>query len=151
MVRPTGVTVIAVLAFIGAGLLTILGILAFVGGAFIGAMIGSGVQAQGSGPAGAGLGAMIGGVIGVFFLIFAAVQLTCGVGLWKLKEWGRLLTIIVSAIGIVLALFNLMHFHVFALFFVMIRIAIGGLIIWYLSQPQVKAAFMTPVLPYAAR
>lgn len=151
MVRPTGVTVIAVLAFIGAGFLTIFGILAFVGGAFVGALIGSSVQAQGSGAAGAGFGAMIGAVVGVFFLVFAAVQLTCGVGLWKLKEWGRMLTIVISAIGMVLAFFNLLHFHVITMFFVLVRLGVGALIIWYLSQPQVKAAFMTPVLPYATR
>ena len=150
MVRPTGVTVIAVLLFIGAGLLVCLGILSFVGGAFIGAMIGSAAQARG-GAAGAGFGAMIGAFIGVFMLIIAALQLTCGVGLWKLKEWGRMLTIILTAIGMVLAFLNLLHLHPVTMVFVLVRLAIGGLIIWYLSQPQIKGAFMTPALPYPAR
>jgi len=149
MNRPTGVTVIAVLAFVGTAFLVIFGILAFLGGAFIGAMIGSGVQAQGSGAAGAGLGAFIGAIIGVIFLVMAAVYLICGIGLWKLKEWGRMLTIVITAIGMVLALFNLLHFHPITMFFILVRLGIGGLIIWYLSQPQIKAAFVPQPLPPA--
>jgi hypothetical protein len=147
MNRPTGVTVIAILCFIGTGLLVIFGILAFLGGAFIGALIGSNAQVQGTGAAGAGLGAMIGAVIGVMFLVLAALQLTCGIGLWKLKEWGRMLTIVLSAIGAVLAFFNLLHIHPVTMVFVLVRIAISALIIWYLSQPNVKSAFLQPQLP----
>ena len=155
MNRPTGVTVIAVLCFIGTAFLLIVGILAFFGGAVIGALIGSAAQVQGSGAgaAGAGLGAFIGAIVGVVFLVMSAVQFTCGIGLWKLKEWGRMLTIVLSAIGAVLAFFNLLHFHPITMFFVLIRIAVSVLIIWYLSQPQVRAAFAPrmPPQPYAPR
>jgi hypothetical protein len=151
MIRPTGVTVIAILCFIGTGLLVIFGILAFFGGAFIGAMLGEAAQTpgRGVGAAGAGFGAMIGGFIGIVFLVIAAVQLTCGIGLWKLKEWGRMLTIVLSAIGAVLAFFSLLHFHPFTMIFVLVRIAVSVLIIWYLSQPQVKAAFVAQPFPPA--
>ena len=37
------------------------------------------------------------------------------------------------------------------MFFIMVRLAIGGLIIWYLSQPQVKAAFAPAPQLYPAR
>ncbi len=142
MNRPTGVTVISILMFIGTGILAIGGILAFVGGAFIGALIGgTAVQQHGAGAAGAGIGAMIGAFIGIFFLIFAVLDLCCGIGLWKLKEWGRMLTIVLCAILAVLAFFQLMHLHPVTMMFSLIRIGISGLIIWYLSQPQVKAAF----------
>jgi hypothetical protein len=156
MNRPTGVTVIAILCFIGTAFLVIFGILAFLGGAFIGAMIGSAAQVHGSGTgaAGAGLGAFIGAIVGVVFLVIAALQLTCGIGLWKLREWGRMLTIVLSAIGAVLAFFNLLHFHPVTMVFVVVRIAISALIIWYLSQPHVRAAFAQatmPPQPYAPR
>jgi Predicted membrane protein (DUF2127) len=149
MNRPTGVTVLAVLLYIGAGLLVLGAIGTFVGGAFVGSMIGSSSKQAGGGATGAGLGAAIGAVVGVFLLVGAVLNATCGYGLWSLKEWGRMLTIVLTAIGLVMAVFSLfvsmIHFHIFGLFFLMVRIAIGGLIIWYLSQPQVKAAFGTSV------
>jgi uncharacterized membrane protein (DUF2068 family) len=100
--------------------------------------------------AGAGLGAAIGAAVGVVFLIIAALDAVCGYGLWNLKEWARMLTIVLTAIGLLFAVLQLfgsmLHFHIIAIFFVLIRMAIGGLIIWYLSQPQVKAAFGVPQL-----
>jgi hypothetical protein len=154
MNRPTGVTVLAILLFLGTAVLLLFGVLSFVGGAFIGSLIGASAQRAGAGAAGAGLGAAIGAFIGIFFLIGAVLNGVCGYGLWNLKEWGRMLTIVLTAIGIVLALFNMLiamvHFHIFGAFFVVIRIAIGGLVIWYLSQPQVKAAFAAPRLYSAA-
>lgn len=149
MNRPTGVAVLAILLFILSAFAIIGAIGLFVGGAFIGAMI-----AHNSGFAGGGaMGAAIGGFLGVGFLIAAGLNIACGYGLWNLREWGRMLTIILSAIGIFFALLNLMHFHAFVAFFVLIRLAIGVLIIWYLSQPQVKAAFVPPAQPqpYVAR
>jgi len=154
MYRPTGVTVLSILSFIGAGLTGLGAIMFFVGGAFIGALIGSAAQGHGAGAAGAGFGALIGGFIGFFLLVAAVLYLLCGVGLWKLKEWGRMLTIVLSAIGVVLALLNFMHFHMVVMFFAIFRIGIGVLIIWYLSQPHVKAAFAQSQLPpqaYATR
>ena len=145
MNRPTGVTVLAILLFIGTVLLVCLGIGSFVGGAFIGSMIGASARQAGTGMTGAGLGAAIGAFIGVFFIIGAVLNALCGFGLWNLKEWGRMLTIVLTAIGLVLAVLSLfvsmIHLHIVGMFFLMIRVAIGALIIWYLSQPQVKAAF----------
>lgn len=156
MNRPTGVTVLAILAFIGTALMVLVAIMAFLGGAFIGTIVGSAAHQAGAGAAGAGFGAVIGAAIGVGFLIGAALYAACGYGLWNLKEWGRMLTIILSAIGVVFGALSLLlsmaHFHIFAMFFTLVRVAIGVIIIWYLSQPQVKAAFATAVAqPYPAR
>ena len=149
MIRPTGVTVLAILAFIGTAFMVLVAIGAFVGGAFIGTMLGASAHQAGAGAAGAGFGAVIGAAIGVGFLIGAALYAACGYGLWNVKEWGRMLTIILSAIGVVFGALSLLlamtHLHIFAMFFTLVRIGIGVLIIWYLSQPQVKAAFMPPV------
>jgi hypothetical protein len=154
MNRPTGVTVLAILLFIGTGLLVLGAIATFLGGAFIGSMIGTSARQAGAGAAGAGIGAFIGAMVGVFFLIGAVLNAICGFGLWNLKEWGRMLTIVLTGIGMALGIMSffisMLHFHIFGLFFIMIRLAIGGIIIWYLSQPQVKAAFAAPQL-YPAR
>ncbi len=154
MNRPTGVTVLAILLFIGTALLVLMAVGTFLGGAFVVSMIGASARQSGAGAAGAGIGAFIGAMIGVFFLIGAGLNAICGFGLWNLKEWGRMLTIVLSAIGVALGVisffFSLLHFHIFGLFFVMVRIAISALVIWYLSQPEVKAAF-APRQLYAAR
>ena len=130
---------------------------AFVGGAFIGSMIGINAGHSGAGATGAGIGAMIGAVIGVFFIIGAILDGICGYGLWNLKEWGRMLTLVLAGIGMVFAIITLfgsmIHFHIISVFFVLIRMAIYALVIWYLSQPEVKAAFARASAPavYPAR
>jgi hypothetical protein len=140
MGRPTGVTIIAVLDFIGAGFCVLAGLAMMLGGGFMATMMG-----QQDGGAGAGFLGAIGAAAGVFFLVCAAVAVLLGWGLLKLKEWARIVTIVLAALGAVGALFGLLgvmgHFAAVAVFFVLIRLAINGLIIWYLLQPHVKAAF----------
>jgi hypothetical protein len=140
MGRPTGVTIIAVLDFIGAGFCVLAGLGMMLGGGFIATMM-----SQQSGAAGAGLMGAIGAAAGIFFLICAAIAGLLGWGLLKLKEWARIVTIIfaaLGALGAVLGLFAVLgHFVVIGIFWALVRLAINGLIIWYLLQPQVKAAF----------
>ena len=142
MGRPTGVTVIAVLDFIAAGFCLLGGIGMLVGGGFLATMMN---QQQG---AGAGIFAAIGAAAGVFFLVLAALAAFIGWGMLKLKGWARIITIVLSALGILGALLGLFgafaHFGVGVLMFTVIRLAINGWILWYMLQPNVKAAFDAP-------
>lgn len=141
MGRPAGVTVIAVLDFVGAGICVLAGIGMMLGGGFIATMIS---QQQG-GAAGAGLLGVIGAAAGVFFLVCAAIAALLGWGMLKLKSWARIVTIVLAALGAVGALFGLFavlaHFAAIGVFFALCRLAVNGWIIWYLLQPHVKAAF----------
>ncbi len=137
MQRPTGVTVISVLGFIGAGLLFLAAFGMFVGGALISSM---------AARPGIGMMAGIGGVIvGLVFLGIAIVYLVLGIGLWKLREWARILTVVFIGLGIVFNGFNMLlsvqHFHVFRLFFQAIFVAVDVWIVVYLLKPEVKQAF----------
>jgi hypothetical protein len=138
MQRPTGVTILAVLAFIAAGILVLMALLSLLGGALV-----SSLGATGRGMM-AGVGAA---VIAAFFLILAVVELVVGIGLWKLQNWARVLTIVLcglSFLGAVLSIFNPFHVHLFFLFFAMRRLifaAIYAWILWYLFQPNVKQSF----------
>jgi hypothetical protein len=134
MGRPTGVTVIAVLDFIGAALCVIGGLLALVGASFLGAFLG---QAQGGNAAAGGFAAMLGGAIAVVFLLAGAIAAVIGWGLWGLKDWARILQIVFAGLGILFGLFGLLHISLMLL----IRLAINALIIWYLLKPEVAAAF----------
>ncbi|HZR28949.1 MAG TPA: hypothetical protein VFA71_09220 [Terriglobales bacterium] len=143
MDRPVGVTVIAILQFLGAAFLILAGIGFILGGGIIGSLLSQNSQLSGAGLTGimAGLGA----VFAVVLFVFAAIAAILGWGMWQLKNWARIVTLVLAGIGIVFGglglLFSLLHFHVITIVFIGIRLAINALIIWYLLQPDVKAAF----------
>lgn len=139
MARPTGVTIIAVLYFIGAAVCLLGGVLLFVGGGFLATMMNQG----GDGAAGAGILAGLGAVAGVIVLVVGVVSALVGWGLLKLKSWARIIVIIFSALGILGALAMLLHFSPLILVGFVIRLAINGLILWYMLKPEVAAAFQS--------
>lgn len=155
MQRPGGVTVLAVLDFIAAAFWLLLAVGGFVGATFLGAIISEAMARSGSGGAfGTGIGAAIGVVIGIVGLIFAGIAMLMGWGMWSLKEWARILQIVFAGIGAcfqaLLTLVALIHVRVFGLVWHLIFFAVNALIIWYLIQPQVRAAFgMRPAVTYA--
>jgi hypothetical protein len=131
MNRPQGVTVIAVLHFIGAAFLGCLGLAFLLGGGVMAAAI-----ARHTGISAAVIGS-VGIVAFVMFMCFAALNVLIGWGLLNLKEWARIVAIVFAGLGVLGGFFSLFRFS----FFGLIRLAISGWIIWYLLQPQVVAAF----------
>jgi hypothetical protein len=148
MNRPTGVTVIAVLCFIGACFLTLLACLFLVGGGLAARFMPPDAHIP------AGIAAAVGGAAAIIFLLLAGLYVAVGMGLLKLKEWARIVTIVLAGLSLLFGLLGLLHFHPFAL----VRLAIAGWILWYLLQPHVVAAFrgtsapvmMPPPVPPAA-
>lgn len=143
MERPTGITTLAVLNFIGAAL-TALGAVVFMVG--FGMMGAAGKAAEPSGGASSlmllgGLGA-VGAVI---FLFCAAFGVAIGYGLWTLRNWARVIQIICIGLGLLGCLLgvltSLVGFHIVNL---VLNAGFGALyvwILWYLFQPHVKQAF----------
>jgi hypothetical protein len=138
MERPTGVTILAVLAFIGAAFLAIGSIVFIAGGALL-----SNVRANGPG-AGALLG-LGGAVLGGFLLVLAVIYVFTAVGLLKLQNWARILTIVFVGLGLLTAATGLLSSfaHVFPVLMVrnIIVLAIDVWILIYLFKPHVKQAF----------
>ena len=133
-VRPTGVTILAVLALIGGifGLIAGLGLM--MGGALLGGMMG--------GSQGVALGGMA-FIFGVAGIGIAIAELAFAYGAWTLKPWGW-------ALGIIAAIANLLFIVVMAvisgdlvasLISSVISIAIWAVVLYYLTTPQVKTAF----------
>jgi hypothetical protein len=152
--RPTGVTVLAVLDFIGAAFWLLLAIGGFVGATVLGAFISQMASASGKGAIGAGVGAAVGVVLGIFALIGGGIAALLGWGMLSLKEWARILQIVFAGIGAcfqaLFALVALTHIRFFALVWHLVFLAMNAVIIWYLIQPHVKAAFeMRPAVGYA--
>ncbi|MGD1212944.1 MAG: hypothetical protein ABR973_16525 [Candidatus Acidiferrales bacterium] len=137
MERPTGVTILAVLAFIGAGLLVLaaLGFL-LMGGVMLSRMAGTPLGMMG------GIGVAF---LAVVFLVIAALYVVIGVGFWKLLNWARILAIILiglavlfQAVGVLAAL---AHFHPILFVWRAIFLGIDVWIVVYLLNPNVKQAF----------
>ena len=146
MGRPVGVTVLAILNFIGAAFCVLGGIAMILGGGGIATLIN---QQGGQGSAGAaGILAGLGAAAGVFIIIIGGVGALVGFGLWKLKEWARIISIVFAGIGAAMQLLGLLgslaHFNLFAVVWSLFWLAIDALIIWYLLKPEVKAAFQAP-------
>ncbi|MFZ0334851.1 MAG: hypothetical protein WAN10_05300 [Candidatus Acidiferrales bacterium] len=138
MERPTGVTILSVLSFIGAGL-SALGACAMF---FLGA---AGMAAAAGGRSMGGMFAALGAFAGVAFLILAVVYVVNGIGLWKLFGWGRLLTIVLLGLGIVFGILGLfrqvMGFHLGLIIWQLIWLAIYVWVLTYMFKPHVKQAF----------
>ena len=139
MQKPTGVILIGILYIIGAIVSLLAGLAAFF---FGGALM---MHAAAYGMPVTGMAGGIGAFIGVILLVSAALALIIAIGLLGLKNWARIIAMVLSAIGAVfglLAVFALMmHFAAIMAFWQLIKIAINVLIVWYLNQPQVKQAF----------
>jgi hypothetical protein len=138
MERPTGVTILAVLYFLGAAFLGLLGLGFVVGGSALAGLAKSG------GP-GASLFAAGGAIIGAFFLVLALVDAALGVGFIKLQNWARVVAIVFTGIGLLFGLLGLlsvtMHMMVFQMAFQVMVLALEAWIVFYLFKPEVKQAF----------
>jgi hypothetical protein len=136
--RPTGVTILAILALIG-GVFGVIGGLGLIaGGALFGAMVGT--------TTGATEGAAVGGIffiLGILTLGVAIVDLAFAFGAWTLKPWGWSLGIISQLASLVVIVISavLSGNLVSSLMGSVVSIAISVVILWYLNQPAIKAAF----------
>jgi hypothetical protein len=132
--RPTGITILAVLAIIG-GVLGILGGCGVVaGGALIGAM---GAQA-GVGNVTAGGGLL--SVYGIVILAIAVADIVFGIGAWTLKPWAWMLGLVLQGISVVVAIVSILAGWS-SIGSQIIGLAVNAVIIYYLMTPDVKKAF----------
>jgi hypothetical protein len=134
MQRPTGVTILAILALIGGVFGIIIGLGAIAGGAFLGAVT------QSAGIAGAGF------LIGILTLLGAVLELGFFFGAWTAKAWGWMLGVIAAlwsiTVGVIAAVLS--GDIVGGLMGNIISFAISGVILYYLLTPPVKQYFGRP-------
>jgi len=115
-----------------------MGLLSFVGGAFVAGILKNMP----------GVGNMAGGLVaafGVIFLLIGALYAITGYGLWALKNWGRIITIVLMTLGLIFGLLGLVavfsNFTAGMVVGQVVRLVICAWILWYLLQPNVKQAF----------
>lgn len=132
--RPTGVTVLAVLNFVGAGLALILVAVALLTAGNIpeaGSDFLSELQARSR--ADLVRTTVITGIVAV------AICLVLGIGLWRLRPWARIAAIIAYGGGAVLNLCA--NFNEAITVAMLVRLAVAAGVIYDLLQPHVDEAF----------
>ena len=128
--RPTGVTILAILAAIGGVLLVLAGLGATIlGGAVAGSVAGASGVAVGGSVLILGLVAL---VLGVLYLAFAY-------GAWGLKPWAWTLGIASQIISLVLSVLRIVTGG--SITSEIISIAIALILLYYLDTPDVRRAF----------
>ena len=131
MQRPTGITILAVLAFIG-------GVFGILGGV---ALFSLGAIATGLGADAATVAASstTGAILGVITLLVAILDLVFAIGAWGLKPWAWVLGIASQVISLLLIVFNIIQGS--SISGQIVSIAISVILIFYLFTPTVKKAF----------
>jgi len=118
--RPTGVTILAILAFIG-GVFGILGaLLVFLGGTV----------------------SLNGGLLidALLILLIAVGELAFGIGAWTLRPWAWTIGVAIEAISVAFSIISvILGWNNIS--GVIISIIIAAVILYYLYTPGVKAAF----------
>lgn len=125
--RPTGITILAVLAIIG-GLLGLCGSAALFGLSGLGAV---------AGDLSSGATGVLFGVIG---LISSVLYLAFGFGAWSLRPWAWMLGIVGAGFSVLSNVLSLLTGNA-TILSVLLSLVISGVILWYLFRPEIKAAF----------
>jgi hypothetical protein len=141
MKRPTGVTIIAVLTFLGAMILAV-GSVAFF---FVAVM---GMTGEDAGEAVSVAIVGMGGAGGVSLLVLAGAAVCLGIGVLKLHEWARVVSMTSIAAGIGYTILSLFAFKNYVAIPVVPSIAChlivlttAGWALTYLLRPQIKHVF----------
>jgi hypothetical protein len=125
--RPTGITVLALLQFIGGALSILLGIAFIAIGPYMSEL------EMGLPP----LISLLVGFLGIGLLLAGLIGLVVGWGLWTGKGWAWWLTVILEALGLLSGLAGIAMGDPSSL----IGLLIAALILWYMFKPHVKDFF----------
>jgi len=132
--RPIGVSIIAAFSWLMGAVWALAGLsvigFTHVGGKLLARLTDAHVlQRLTSGP---------GVTVGAVLLLTALVYLVVGFGLWHLKNWARILTLLFVGIALLIGLRGLIEFHHVSR---VVRSAIDACILIYLTLPGVSRVF----------
>lgn len=130
--RPLGVSILAILGYIGVVLHVLAAIALFFGASFITSMLSQ------VGP----FSTVTGGVAifaGIIMLLFAALTFFISKGLWTGQNWARIIVIIFAALGVIFGIISLFTGN----FSSIISILIDGIIAYYLWYAKEVVSFFS--------
>jgi hypothetical protein len=117
--RPTGITILAILAAIGGILGLFGGFIIFLGGTVL-------------------FGAA-GGLLGLAALAYAALLIAAAYGFWTLQPWAWPLGVAVAIFGIVISVIYILGGASIAS--QVLGVVVDGAILYYLNQPTIRSLF----------
>jgi hypothetical protein len=123
--RPTGVTILAVLAAIS-------GVISLFGGL--------GIAGLGYLAAGGGVVSGFTTMLWIVLLVLGLIELVLAYGFWSLRPWAWSLGIGVQGAGVVINVLQFVN-NGAALTSTVVSVLVAAAIIYYLLQPHVRAAF----------
>lgn len=140
--RPAGVAIFAILFLLNACFYIYLSTLGFFARGKLLSFLGASTSPAGVGPSGL---LRLGNLLPFYFLLMAAVMTALGFGMWRLKNWARIVTMIIVGLSVLDAAFllfkgfsNFVAADFARLFFALV---ICLIVLWYLSSKTVGAAF----------
>ncbi len=137
--RPTGVTLSAYFQFFRGAVLAL-----FAGGIFfVGGMASRLASLAAEGNNLQRFLGSLGNFVGAALLIYAVVQIISGIGLLLLQNWARILTMVFSALGILVLLPRAIHLRPASTLFVILNLTV----LIYLLLPETASYFLTKKLP----
>jgi len=139
--RPIGISIIAVFYFIGVvSYMALLSLAIFSAGTLT--YILSGLSPGGVGPDAL---LSLGRFLAIYFGVMLIVVGLLGYGMWKLRNWARWITIVITAASLVITLFGVVELvtspSIPGLVLVALRLGLCVLILWYLFSSGVRDAF----------
>jgi len=132
MIKPVGVRIIAIGSFLEAAFIAIIGTRPMFPVIY---------QLVKTPDYGASNGlAEIAALVVLDGFVATILHVLTGWGLWKLRNWARILAIILSTLAVAFELLRWLFAHQLGVSYI-ISIGISALIIFYLTRPNVVAAF----------
>lgn len=140
MNRPTGVTILAVLQAILSGMSLLAGIsILALKDVFLEALVATPEFQQSAQDLPPGVLEGVATATGIIVLISGLIGLLLAYGLFKLKGWAWIVTLIFQILGILSSIINLINGISPGV--TVIQLVIAGVIVYYLLRPEVKRAF----------
>jgi hypothetical protein len=140
--RPAGIVLFAILYLVNAAFYGYLIVLGFFARDKLAAFLNSSTSPAGVGPSGL---LSLGKLLPFYFVAMAAVTLALALGMWRLKNWARIVTMLLVGISLLDAAYMLIKTfaHFVAADFVRLlgATAIGIVVLWYLNRKAVRASF----------
>lgn len=140
--RPAGVIVFAILYLLNACFYTYLVVLGFFARDKLASFLGASTS-----PAGVGPSALLrlGNLLPFYFLVMAAATTALAFGMWRLKNWARIVTMTLVGLSVLDAIFMLFkefsHFAAADFARMFLALVICVVVLWYLSRKTVRASF----------
>jgi hypothetical protein len=146
--RPIGITILAVLGFISVAFYFVMTVLALVSRDQAANVL-SAMTAGGAGPAPL---QTLGAVLPFYFLITGLITLAMSWGFWKLKNWARIIALVLIGISVVaggVGIAATSHSTTAATGSALVRLLVALFIFCYLCTARVRAAFRAAAAPNA--